>query len=188
MTPATPSGVQLRPLLAACFSASFLGGRVIREVVQHHVALDLVNKQEDTYDPQTVADRRSQQRIIHALRHSFPHVTIVGEEGELGPPNAEDQVNCDLHALDNVLFSNTREDATKEDTSNCLLDWSELVLWVDPLDGTKRFAAGTYDEVSVLIGIAYKQRPLAGIVHLPFQGKHGTTYWGKTLLLLLPGY
>ena len=188
MTPATPSGVQLRPLLAACFSASFLGGRVIHEVVQHHVALDLVNKQEDTYDPQTVADRRSQQRIIHALRHSFPHVTIVGEEGELGPPNAEDQVNCDLHALDNVLFSNTREDATKEDTSNCLLDWSELVLWVDPLDGTKRFAAGTYDEVSVLIGIAYKQRPLAGIVHLPFQGKHGTTYWGKTLLLLLPGY
>ncbi|GMF24104.1 unnamed protein product [Phytophthora lilii] len=129
----------------------------------------MVNKQEGAYDPQTVADRRSQQRIIHALREAFPLLTIVGEEGELAPPAAEDVVHCNLHALDSVAFDG---DADRE------LDWSDLVLWVDPLDGTKRFAAKMYDEVSVLIGITYKQRPIAGVVHLPFHGKHGVTYWG----------
>ncbi|KAG6595970.1 3'(2'),5'-bisphosphate nucleotidase [Phytophthora cinnamomi] len=167
MTAAT-SGPLLRPLLAACFSASVHGGRVIREVVQQHVALDMVNKQEGAYDPQTVADRRSQQRIIHALREAFPLLTIVGEEGELAPPAAEDALHCDLHALDDVDF----------DGGERVLDWSDLVLWVDPLDGTKRFAAKLYDEVSVLIGITYKQRPIAGVVHLPFHGEHGVTYWG----------
>ncbi|KAG2771194.1 hypothetical protein PC129_g22231 [Phytophthora cactorum] len=166
MTAAT-SGPLLRPLLAACFSASVHGGRVIREVVQQHVALDMVNKQEGAYDPQTVADRRSQQRIIYALREAFPHLTIVGEEGELAPPAPEDVVQCDIKALDDVTFDG--DDA---------LNLDDLVLWVDPLDGTKRFADKMYDEVSVLIGITYKMRPIAGVVHLPFHGKHGVTYWG----------
>ncbi|CAI5739969.1 unnamed protein product [Hyaloperonospora brassicae] len=177
---AAPSSVHLRPLLAACVSASALGGRVLREVVERHVALDLVSKQDGTYDPQTVADRRSQQRIVHALRHSFPHVTIVGEEGELGPPRPEDQLQCDLCALDDVAFSSSCKGAEGLSSGevNGPLDWTELVLWVDPLDGTKRFAAGLHDEVSVLIGISYRQRPLAGVVHLPFKGTHGVTYWG----------
>ncbi|ETL77717.1 hypothetical protein L917_21356 [Phytophthora nicotianae] len=166
MTAAT-SGPLLRPLLAACFSASVHGGSVIREVVQQQVSLDMVNKQEGAYDPQTVADRRSQQRIIYALREAFPQITIVGEEGELAPPAPEDAVQCDLQALDSVTFDG-------DDT----LNWDDLVLWVDPLDGTKRFADKMYDEVSVLIGITYKMRPIAGVVHLPFHGKHGVTYWG----------
>lgn len=161
------SDPDLRTLLSACFSASVHGGRVIRAVVQQHLALDLVNKQEGAYDPQTVADRRSQQRIVHALRQAFPKVTIVGEEGDLAPPAPEDAVQCDLQALDSVPFK-----------SDNTLKWDELVLWVDPLDGTKRFAAKVYDEVSVLIGITYKMRPVAGIVHLPFHGDYGTTFWG----------
>ncbi|OWZ01213.1 3'(2'),5'-bisphosphate nucleotidase [Phytophthora megakarya] len=171
MTAATP-GPLLRPLLTACFSASVHGGCVIREVVQQQVSLDLVNKQDGAYDPQTVADRRSQQRIIHALREAFPLLTIVGEEGELAPPAPEDVVHCDLNALDDATFEGG------DDVESRTLDWKDLVLWVDPLDGTKRFADKVYEEVSVLIGITYKQRPVAGVVHLPFHGKHGVTYWG----------
>jgi 3'-phosphoadenosine 5'-phosphosulfate (PAPS) 3'-phosphatase len=177
MTATATPGPLLGPLLAACFSASVHGGRVIREVVQQHVALDMVNKQEGAYDPQTVADRRSQQRIIHALREAFPLLTIVGEEGELAPPAPEDVVQCDLQALDDVAFEGG------EDVRDRALDWNDLVLWVDPLDGTKRFAAKMYDEVSVLIGITYKQRPIAGVVHLPFHGEHGVTYWGTSPLI-----
>ncbi|RLN62445.1 hypothetical protein BBJ28_00005403 [Nothophytophthora sp. Chile5] len=168
----SPPPPTLRALVAACFSASVHGGRVIREVVQQGVALDVVNKAEGSYDPQTVADRRSQQRLIHALRQAYPLLQIVGEEGELAPPGPEDVVACDLHALDRVAFEGG------EAAQQRVLDWNDLVLWVDPLDGTKRFAAKKFDEVSVLIGIAYKQRPIAGIVHLPFHGKHGVTYWG----------
>lgn len=166
------SGALLQPLLAACFSAGVHGGRVIREVVQTHTALDMVNKTEGIYDPQTVADRRSQQRIITALREAFPLLQIVGEEGELEAPAPEDVVHCDLHALDGVEFDGG------EAVQNRLLEWNDLVLWVDPLDGTKRFAAKKFEEVSVLIGISYKQRPIAGVVHLPFHGKHGVTFWG----------
>ncbi|RLN64551.1 hypothetical protein BBJ28_00009497 [Nothophytophthora sp. Chile5] len=168
----SPPPPTLRALVAACFSASVHGGRVIREVVQQGVALDVVNKAEGSYDPQTVADRRSQQRLIHALRQAYPLLQIVGEEGELAPPEAEDVVACDLHALDRVAFEGG------EAAQQRALDWSDLVLWVDPLDGTKRFAAKKFDEVSVLIGVAYKQRPIAGVVHLPFHGEHGVTYWG----------
>ncbi|TDH71704.1 hypothetical protein CCR75_002489 [Bremia lactucae] len=164
----TAPGPSLRPLLAACFSASVHGGCVIREVVQQHVSLDLVNKQENVYDPQTIADRRSQQRIIYALRHAFPQLTIVGEEGELASPASQDVVHCDLQVLDAVVDLSDHE----------AFDWNDLVVWVDPLDGTKRFAAEIYDEVSVLIGITYQMRPIAGVVHLPFHGKCGVTYWG----------
>ncbi|KAG7398783.1 Protein of unknown function (DUF1679) [Phytophthora boehmeriae] len=174
MTVAAPSSPppMLQPLLSACFSASVHGGRVIRQVVQQHVALDMVNKTDGQYDPQTVADRRSQQRIITALREAFPQLQIVGEEGELAPPEPEDVVQCDLHALDAVAFKGG------EEVKNQVLEWNDLVLWVDPLDGTKRFAAKKFDEVSVLIGITYKQRPIAGVVHLPFHGQHGVTFWG----------
>lgn len=118
-----------------------------------------------------VADRRSQQRIIYALRHVWPHVQIVGEEGELEPPEAEDVVVADLNALSNAPF-NIPDELDGE------LNSDDLVLWIDPLDGTKKFAEKKYDEVSVLIGIAYKKRPIAGVMHLPFWGPHGTTYWG----------
>ena len=43
-------------------------------------------------------------------------------------------------------------------------------MWVDPLDGTKEYTQG-YDvahEVTVLIGIAWNGKPIAGIVNQPF--------------------
>lgn len=118
-----------------------------------------------------VADRRSQQRIVYALRHVWPHVQIVGEEGELAAPGPEDVVVADLTALSNASFAIPAE-------LDGDLNAADIVLWIDPLDGTKRFAEKKFDEVSVLIGIAYKKRPIAGIMHLPFWGAHGTTYWG----------
>lgn len=124
-----------------------------------------------TLSSRQVADRRSQQRIIHALRQVWPHVQIVGEEGELAQPAPEDVVVADVAALASVAFS-------VPDPLSDALDPRDVVLWIDPLDGTKKFAEKKYDEVSVLIGIAYKKRPVAGVMHLPFWGHHGTTYWG----------
>lgn len=169
--------IPLRELLAACVSVSEFAGQVIRGVVRDGTELDVVNKAEQgaVWDPQTVADRRSQQRIVHALRRQWPHVQIVGEEGELEEPEAQDVVKADVHALDAAVF--TLPDNLRE------LDPEQLVLWIDPLDGTKKFAEKKYEEVSVLIGIAYKKRPIAGVVHLPFHGPVGMTYWGTFSLL-----
>ncbi|TYZ68654.1 hypothetical protein PybrP1_000294 [[Pythium] brassicae (nom. inval.)] len=163
--------LRLRELLSACFSAGSLAGHVIRDVVRQGGDLGLVNKADDKYDPQTVADRRSQQRIVHALRHVWPHVQIVGEEGELAQPAPEDALEADVDALCGADFA-VPEPLAGE------LSADDVVLWIDPLDGTKKFAEKKYDEVSVLIGVAYRKRPVAGVMHLPFAGPHGATYWG----------
>lgn len=118
-----------------------------------------------------MADRRSQQRIVHALRHVWPHVQIVGEEGELAPPSPEDALEADTRALLGVDF-------TVPEALDGELRAEDLVLWIDPLDGTKKFAERKFDEVSVLLGIAYKKRPIAGVMHLPFWGANGVTFWG----------
>lgn len=111
--------------------------------------------------------------MVFALRNAFPSLQIVGEEGELAAPSSEDQVACDVDAASLPPL------AVPEELKR--LEWEHLVLWMDPLDGTKRFAAKKYDEVSVLLGISYKQRAVAGVVHLPFLGDHGATYWGALL-------
>ncbi|XP_078212640.1 3'(2'),5'-bisphosphate nucleotidase 1 isoform X4 [Callithrix jacchus] len=44
----------------------------------------------------------------------------------------------------------------------------ELVVWVDPLDGTKEYTEGLLDNVTVLIGIAYEGKAIAGIINQPY--------------------
>jgi 3'-phosphoadenosine 5'-phosphosulfate (PAPS) 3'-phosphatase len=44
----------------------------------------------------------------------------------------------------------------------------DLALFVDPLDGTREFVEGRLQNVACLIGIARKNRPIAGVVCLPF--------------------
>ncbi|KAJ0401365.1 hypothetical protein ATCC90586_000972 [Pythium insidiosum] len=110
--------------------------------------MQLVSKCADKYDPQTIADRRSQQRMIHALRHVWPHVRIIGEEGDLDHADEADRLPA-----------------------------ADVVVWIDPLDGTKKFAEKKFDEVSVLLGIALRERPIAGVMHLPFDSD-GVTLWG----------
>lgn len=47
-------------------------------------------------------------------------------------------------------------------------EWSDLQAWVDPLDGTKEFLYGNQPGVTVLLGLAYRGRPICGVVHQPF--------------------
>ncbi|XP_048081442.1 3'(2'),5'-bisphosphate nucleotidase 1 isoform X3 [Ursus arctos] len=44
----------------------------------------------------------------------------------------------------------------------------ELVVWVDPLDGTKEYTEGLLDNVTVLIGIAYEGKAIAGVINQPY--------------------
>ena len=61
---------------------------------------------------------------------------------------------------------------------------NEVVVWVDPLDGTSEVALAVknknlalLEQVTVLIGIAYKGRPVAGIIHQPYHSTSGRTVW-----------
>ncbi|KRT85549.1 hypothetical protein AMK59_1978, partial [Oryctes borbonicus] len=61
---------------------------------------------------------------------------------------------------------------------------ADIVVWVDPLDGTSEYAQGLLDHVTVLIGLSVKGRAVAGIIHQPYYNwlndaeKIGRTIWG----------
>ena len=46
----------------------------------------------------------------------------------------------------------------------------DLTVWVDPLDATKEYTEGHLDHVTVLIGIAFGDEAVAGVIHQPFYG------------------
>ncbi|KAL7491265.1 hypothetical protein ACHAWT_000664, partial [Skeletonema menzelii] len=54
-----------------------------------------------------------------------------------------------------------------------MLDLNHLVLYVDPLDGTREFVEGRFDNVQCLIGAVYKGKPLMGCCGLPFPTTSG---------------
>lgn len=60
----------------------------------------------------------------------------------------------------------------------------DVVIWVDPLDGTSEFAQSAktmsplLQQVTVLIGITYKGKAIAGVIHQPYYEDKGRTIWG----------
>lgn len=60
----------------------------------------------------------------------------------------------------------------------------QLVVWVDPLDGTAEFTQGLLDHVTVLIGLAWQGKAIAGVVYQPYfnyqtpGAELGRTLWG----------
>ena len=57
----------------------------------------------------------------------------------------------------------------------------DMVIWIDPLDGTQGFIQGHLNHITSMIGLAIGNRPRAGIIHKPFynQSIHmQRTYFG----------
>ena len=60
------------------------------------------------------------------------------------------------------------------DTDHNFLDFpvevpeDDMVIWIDPLDGTQGFTEGHLHHITSLIGVAINKRPRIGIIHKPF--------------------
>ncbi|XP_076443099.1 3'(2'),5'-bisphosphate nucleotidase 1-like isoform X2 [Babylonia areolata] len=61
----------------------------------------------------------------------------------------------------------------------------DVVIWVDPLDGTTEYTQGYLDHVTILIGVAVRGRATGGVINQPFYnykaGPHATLgrcIWG----------
>ena len=129
---------------------------------------------QDENDPQTEADRQAQRSIVTTLHKRFPELAIIGEE-KLADP------------YDDSLT--TQADSDEVLQCSCPLELqgvalSDVVVWVDPLDGTTEFTRGFLDHVTTLIGITVKGVPVAGVIHQPFfnmaagSDEVGRTTWG----------
>ncbi|XP_076023451.1 3'(2'),5'-bisphosphate nucleotidase 1 isoform X2 [Genypterus blacodes] len=164
----------LMRLVASAFTVAEKAGAIVRNVL-HSGELGIVEKT-GANDLQTLADRVAQQSICASLSKRFPKVTIIGEE--------------DLPAeeiKDDLIENGQAEDILQK---TCPAEYTglkeeELVVWVDPLDGTKEYTEGLLDNVTVLIGIAYGGRAIAGVIHQPFYNYQlgaganlGRTMWG----------
>uniref|UniRef100_A0A1I8BNZ6 3'(2'),5'-bisphosphate nucleotidase 1 n=1 Tax=Meloidogyne hapla TaxID=6305 RepID=A0A1I8BNZ6_MELHA len=125
-------------------------------------------------DLQTEADRSAQAEIEKKLISAFGNkLQIVGEE-EL-PLSYSQVISHDAHnefnlsgKMSDVLLAdkNVPEDLR-------FLTVEDLIVWVDPLDGTSEFVRAQndptlLDQVTVLIGITYRGRPIAGVIHQPY--------------------
>ncbi|XP_014912916.1 3'(2'),5'-bisphosphate nucleotidase 1 isoform X2 [Poecilia latipinna] len=161
-------------LVASAYSVAEKAGAIVRNVL-HSRELGIVEKT-GANDLQTLADRLAQKSICASLSRRFPKVTIIGEE-DLPCEEVQEDMIENGQAEEILQKSCPKEyEALKEE---------ELVVWVDPLDGTKEYTEGLLDNVTVLIGIAYGGRAIAGVINQPFYNYQlgsgavlGRTIWG----------
>uniref|UniRef100_A0AAR2KVW7 3'(2'),5'-bisphosphate nucleotidase 1 n=1 Tax=Pygocentrus nattereri TaxID=42514 RepID=A0AAR2KVW7_PYGNA len=161
-------------LLASAYAVAEKAGTIVRRVL-HSGDLGIVEKT-GANDLQTLADRLVQKSICASLSKSFPKITIIGEEDLPSEAAEEDLIETGMY--DVILRKPCPEKYS-------ILKEEELVVWVDPLDGTKEYTEGLLDHVTVLIGIAYRGKAIAGVINQPFYNYQmgadvtlGRTLWG----------
>uniref|UniRef100_A0A4W4EX38 3'(2'),5'-bisphosphate nucleotidase 1 n=1 Tax=Electrophorus electricus TaxID=8005 RepID=A0A4W4EX38_ELEEL len=183
------SPVVVMRLLASAYAVAEKAGTIVRKVL-YSGDLGIVEKT-GVNDLQTLADRLVQKSICASLSQNFPRITIIGEEDL--PSEAVEEDLIEISQYDAIL-----QKPCPDEYSN--LKEEELVVWVDPLDGTKEYTegkrpldqrsvlcliTGLLDHVTVLIGIAYKGKAIAGVINQPFYNYQvgadatlGRTLWG----------
>ncbi|XP_011784844.1 PREDICTED: 3'(2'),5'-bisphosphate nucleotidase 1 isoform X2 [Colobus angolensis palliatus] len=164
----------LMRLVASAYSIAQKAGMIVRRVIAEG-DLGIVEKTCAT-DLQTKADRLAQMSICSSLARKFPKLTIIGEEDL---PSEE---------VDQELIEDSQwEEILKQPCPSqySAIQEEDLVVWVDPLDGTKEYTEGLLDNVTVLIGIAYEGKAIAGVINQPYYNYEagpdavlGRTIWG----------
>lgn len=148
----------LSRLIASAVSVSNKSANILRDIKKSG-ELNIQEKAANDYV--TRADFLSQLNIIKSLESLFPKMKFCGEEGNLTEEYNDLVTTFDQQALD--LSKNLPEaySSMKEE---------DVFVWVDPLDGTREYTQGPdkVPEVTVLIGIAWKGRAVAGVVNQPF--------------------
>ncbi|XP_059154698.1 3'(2'),5'-bisphosphate nucleotidase 1-like isoform X2 [Physella acuta] len=153
---AFPTPLVMR-LLAASVSVSYKAGSIIRDILKTG-DLGIVEKGKN--DLQTEADRAAQRCIVATLHRQFPKVAIFGEESL--DPNDNIPDDYIVRNLDESVLSHPCPDGYKDVTDD------QVVIWVDPLDGTAEFTQGLLDHVTVLIGIAVNGEAKGGVIYQPY--------------------
>ncbi len=97
----------------------------------------------------------------------FPKLTFVGEEDTTFKIEYGDKykflteiTDLNLNLLSEEVFGMNE------------YDFADIKLFIDPIDATMDFIKKNYEVVTCLVGIVYKDQPLAGLVHYPYyEGK-----------------
>ncbi|VVC91516.1 unnamed protein product [Leptidea sinapis] len=160
-------------LLASSVSVANRAGKIVRDVMSKG-ELGIVEKGKDDY--QTEADRSAQRCIIASLSAQYPKINIIGEEDGNQIQDSNEYLVMDSDQ--EILAINCPESLKG-------VEEKDIVVWVDPLDGTAEYTQGFLEHVTVLIGISVNERPVAGVIHQPYYKNVvgsdkiiGRTIWG----------
>uniref|UniRef100_A0A8C8Z3U8 3'(2'),5'-bisphosphate nucleotidase 1 n=1 Tax=Prolemur simus TaxID=1328070 RepID=A0A8C8Z3U8_PROSS len=160
----------LMRLVASAYSIAQKAGMIVRRVIAEG-DLGIVEKTCAT-DLQTKADRLVQMSICSSLARKFPKLTIIGEEDL--PPEEVDQ---------ELIEDGQWEEILKQPCPSQYSDIKEEDV-CDIID-IHFFFIGLLDNVTVLIGIAYEGKAIAGIINQPYYNYQagpdavlGRTIWG----------
>ena len=96
-----------------------------------------------------------------------PSIKIIGEEQTEYTGDLDfRELNADLYP--EAMFDKSRQNLgipTEFDLND------NVVVWVDPLDGTLSYVNGELDAVTTLIGLSIGSEPVLGVIGLPYSGK-----------------
>jgi len=123
---------------------------------------------------QTEADIAIEKLLVGNLEKHFPGVTIIGEESEAG------KIEKDDHWIDYEQALKDLPEFDKNQVPEAKVE--DVVVWVDPLDGTAEFIDGYLSHVTTLIGIAVNGKAIGGVINQPFykndDDSMGRSIWG----------
>eukprot|EP01043_Picozoa_sp_COSAG02_P037914 COSAG02_NODE_2883_length_7817_cov_7.827805_4_plen_263_part_00 len=120
----------------------------------------------------TVADLRAQRFIQQSLAIAHPELTVIGEE--------EDEAvaqQCDVALYDPQQSPPPAVDLPQDRS----LRLADLLLWLDPLDGTRSFVDRRPGDVTTMLGVTHNGAPVAGIVAFPLDDSRRTVWGGPGL-------
>jgi 3'-phosphoadenosine 5'-phosphosulfate (PAPS) 3'-phosphatase len=167
--------ISLAQLLSSCMDASLQGCNIIQRYQRERedsrdggvetVGVGPLKLKEDGNIKSVVtqADIDAQARIVGGLRSTWgDDLLIIGEEDD--DPNAAPCYDGNSSGLMKDVLAKCQHYEDDDDE----IPIEELALFVDPLDGTREFVEGRLQNVACLVGIARNNRPIAGVIGVPF--------------------
>jgi len=188
--------INITQLLSTCIDAARRGCEVIRNVRHKSLhsteILDsvLYKIADDPRSALTEADGASQKVIIECITKIYEkeidagRIKIVGEEEDDHSTDLEcdesfdtqysecmnthfDNYNCprpDVEPIKKDMFNEEQNDTSHKVRG---VKGDEIIIFIDPMDGTREFVEGRIQNVQCLIGITINGKPVAGAMGIP---------------------
>ena len=167
-------GVKISEVIAASIDLVQRGGRIVKAIrSDESIGTRIKGKTSvNSNDYVTEGDTKSHQAIVSGLKSLWPSLKFVSEEHDAVqiPPDMPIPSKMDSEV------SNVAND-------DPIVPIKDVLIWIDPLDATQEYTEGgdnpeLLQYVTVMMCVAVKGNPVAGIIHQVFTGENGVTYWG----------
>jgi 3'-phosphoadenosine 5'-phosphosulfate (PAPS) 3'-phosphatase len=143
-------GVIVQAIQSVSKHVRILGEESAEEMAEH------IGKHDPYLDPHVW------QRTQHEIRWRY-HQIVVDDGQSIPLPLAQGIVPSE--PIDTRIVDLLKD---KNDPQDVIVDADRVGIIVDPLDGTKSYALGEYDAVSILISIILDNQPCFGVITKPF--------------------